>query len=102
MAQTQRPGPGPLRKTTWQLLFTTKDLLKDYEELKFEDFELKDRQLRRIGAQLTQDRQRFIDKARVAENKEKGDAGSGQEEIDKYARKLKSRAQKKVIGDERK
>ena len=71
MASTERPAPGPIRKTSWQPLFFTKDLLKDYEELKLEDFALKDRHFRRLGAQLTADRQRFVEKARVAANNEK-------------------------------
>jgi len=44
--------------------------LKDYEELNLDDWKIKDRQIRRIGAQITNDRQRYIDAAKKIEMKE--------------------------------
>ena len=102
LAKPERPEPGPLRKTTWKPLFFTKDLLKGHEELKLEDFALKDRQLRRLGAQITADRQRIIQNARNVEKNEKDQADGGQADIDKYAKKLKSRARQKVLGENEK
>ena len=102
LAKPERPEPGPLRKTTWKPLFFTKDLLKEYDELKLEEFALQDRHLRRLGAQIAADRQRIIQNARDVEKGEKDQADNNQADIDKYAKKLKSRAYLKVVGGKEK
>ena len=57
-------GPNWVKKQSWKPLFFTKDLLKEHEVLRLEDFALKDRHLRRLGKQVTNDRQRIVEVAR--------------------------------------
>ena len=50
LAQTERPKASKKWSQTWQPLFHTNGFLKEHEELKLEDFALKDRQLRSYGS----------------------------------------------------
>ena len=56
-------------KHQWKPLFSSKEFMEDQEEIRVQDFTLKDRALKRHGTEITETRKAIKQKAKLAADK---------------------------------
>ena len=83
---------------TWYQLFLTNNFLEGLGELHLEDFRLKDRHLRRIGAEITEMRKDIKNHAYEIAQQEASSLEEKEQIVIKHAKKLKNRGTQRDLG----